>query len=125
MKPTDLRGILQYIPQFREKTFVLALDDAEHVRKTRQNNLAGLEFFERGFRDLKLEFVPSHANFILVRVVEGQRIFEAMQKQGVIVRPMGGYQLPEWIRISVGTPKENARCLEALKTVLAPAPTVS
>jgi histidinol-phosphate aminotransferase len=95
-----------------------ALDDAEHVRKTRQNNFAGLEFFERAFRDLKLEFVPSHANFILVRVVEGQKVFEAMQKQGVIVRPMGGYQLPEWIRISIGTPQENERCLAALKAAL-------
>jgi histidinol-phosphate aminotransferase len=95
-----------------------ALDDAGHVRKTRQNNFAGLEFFQRAFRDLKLEFVPSHANFILVRVGNGQRVFEAMQKQGVIVRPMGGYQLPEWIRISIGTPKENQRCFEALKTVL-------
>ena len=95
-----------------------ALDDAEHVRKTRANNFAGLEIFERAFRDLKLEFVPSHANFILVRVGEGQRVFEAMQKQGVIVRPMGGYQLPEWIRISVGTPKENERCLGALRFAL-------
>ena len=95
-----------------------ALDDNEHVRKTRQNNFAGLEFFTRAFRDLKLEFVPSFANFILVRVVEGQRIFEAMQKQGVIVRPMGGYQLPEWIRISIGTPKENERCLGVLKFAL-------
>jgi histidinol-phosphate aminotransferase len=41
-----------------------------------------------------------------------------MQKQGVIVRPMGGYQLPEWIRISVGTPKENERCLNVLKAAL-------
>ncbi|HEX5399209.1 MAG TPA: histidinol-phosphate transaminase [Verrucomicrobiae bacterium] len=94
-----------------------ALDDAEHVRKTRANNFAGLEFFERAFRELKLEFIPSHANFILVRVGEGQKVFEAMQKQGVIVRPMGGYQLPEWIRISIGTPQENERCLQALKTV--------
>jgi histidinol-phosphate aminotransferase len=95
-----------------------ALDDNEHVRKTRANNFAGLEFFGRAFRDLKLEFVPSHANFVLVRVGEGQRVFEAMQKHGVIVRPMGGYQLPEWIRISIGTPKENERCLEVLKTTL-------
>jgi len=95
-----------------------ALDDIEHVRKTRSNNLTGLEFFERAFRDLKLEFVPSFANFILVRVGEGQRVFEAMQKQGVIVRPMGGYQLPEWIRISIGTPKENERCLGVLKFAL-------
>jgi histidinol-phosphate aminotransferase len=95
-----------------------ALDDAEHVRKTRQNNFAGLEYFERAFRDLKLEFVPSHANFILVRVGEGQRIFEAMQRQGVIARPMGGYQLPEWIRISIGTQKENERCSQALNMAI-------
>ena len=95
-----------------------ALDDAEHVRKTRLNNFAGMKVFEQAFRDLKLEFIPSAANFILVRVGEGRRVFEALQKQGVIVRPMGGYQLPEWIRITVGTPRENGRCLAVLKTVL-------
>ena len=95
-----------------------ALDDAEHISRTRRNNFAGLEFFEQAFRSLKLEFIPSAANFILVRVGDGRKIFEAMQKQGVIVRPMGGYQLPEWIRISIGTPQENERCLAALKTAL-------
>ncbi len=95
-----------------------ALDDDEHVCKTRSNNFAGLEFFRRAFRDLKLEFVPSFANFILVRVGEGQKVFDVMQKQGVIVRPMGGYQLPEWIRISIGTPQENERSLNVLKSVI-------
>jgi histidinol-phosphate aminotransferase len=95
-----------------------ALDDEEHVRKTRANNFAGLDFFRRALHDLKLEFVPSSANFILVRVGEGHRVFDAMQKQGVIVRPMGGYQLPEWIRISVGTPQENERSLNVLKRVI-------
>jgi histidinol-phosphate aminotransferase len=94
-----------------------ALDDAEHVHKTRLNNFAGLKFFEQAFRKLKLEFIPSQANFILVRVGDGQRVFGELQKLGVIVRPMGGYQLPEWIRISIGTPKENKRCLEALRKV--------
>ena len=98
-----------------------ALDDAPHAEKTRKFNSRGLKLYARAFRKLKLEFVPSSANFILVRVGDGQRVFNEMQKLGVIVRPMGGYQLPEWIRISVGTPKENKRCLEALKTVLAPA----
>jgi histidinol-phosphate aminotransferase len=95
-----------------------ALDDEEHVRKTRQNNFIGLEFFARAFRKLDLEFVPSSANFLLVRVGAGQKVFETMQKLGVITRPMGGYQLPEWIRISVGTPQENERSLAALKNVL-------
>jgi len=95
-----------------------ALDDDEHVRKTRQNNFTGLEFFMKAFRQLNLEFVPSFANFILVRVGEGQKVFDAMQKLGVITRPMGGYQLPEWIRISIGTQKENERSLAALKSAL-------
>lgn len=92
-----------------------ALDDTAHVEKTRRNNARGYRFFARAFRKLNLEIVPSAANFILVRVGEGQRVFNEMQKAGVIARPMGGYQLPEWIRISIGTPKENARCLEALQ----------
>ena len=95
-----------------------ALDDDEHVRKTRQNNFTGLDFFAKAFRKLDLEYVPSFANFILVRVGEGQKFFDAMQKLGVITRPMGGYQLPEWIRISVGTKQENERCLTALTNSL-------
>ena len=95
-----------------------ALDDAEHVRRTRENNVRGLQFFADAFRRMKLKFIPSSANFVLVHVGEGQRVFEAMQKQGVIVRPMGGYQLGEWVRITVGTPGENERCLGALQTAL-------
>ena len=95
-----------------------ALDDTAHANRTRRLNARGLKFYERTFRKLGLEFVPSSANFILVRVGEGQRVFNEMQKLGVIVRPMAGYQLPEWARISIGTPKQNQRCLAALKTVL-------
>jgi histidinol-phosphate aminotransferase len=95
-----------------------ALDDTKHVEKTGKGNSRGLKLYARTFRKLKLEFIPSQANFILVRVGDGQRVFGELQKLGVIVRPMGGYQLPEWIRISIGTTKENQRCLEALKTVL-------
>jgi histidinol-phosphate aminotransferase len=97
---------------------VAALDDTSHVERTRKLNSRSHRFFARAFRKLKLEYVPSAANFILVRVGDGRRIFEALQKAGVIVRPMGGYQLPEWIRISFGTTKENQRCVEALEQVL-------
>jgi histidinol-phosphate aminotransferase len=95
-----------------------ALDDTPHADKTRRLNARGLKLYARAFRKAGIEFIPSAANFILARVGDGQRVFNDLQKLGVIVRPMGGYQLPEWIRISVGTPKENKRCLEALKTVL-------
>jgi histidinol-phosphate aminotransferase len=95
-----------------------AMDDDEHVRKTRANNFAGLDFLERALREMRVEFVPSHANFILAHVGDGAKVFDAMQRQGVIVRPMGGYQLPEWVRISVGTAAENERCVGVLKQVV-------
>lgn len=95
-----------------------ALDDTAHVQRTRENNTQGLRYLESECRKLGLEFVPSAANFILVKVGQGGRVFEEMQKLGVIVRPMGGYQLPEWVRITVGTPAENERCVAALKQVL-------
>ena len=95
-----------------------ALDDAEHIARTRKNNREGLSFFEAACRELNLRFIPPAANFILVHVGDGQRVFAELQQLGVIVRPMAGYQLPEWIRISIGTPTENARCLSALKKAL-------
>ena len=95
-----------------------ALNDDEHTRRTRENNLAGLRFLESACRELNLPIIRSAANFILLKVGEGQRVFEALQREGIITRPMGGYQLPEWIRISIGRPEENERCLAALKKVL-------
>jgi histidinol-phosphate aminotransferase len=95
-----------------------ALDDEEHQRRTKANNASGLKFFERQLSALGLPFLPSYANFVLVKVGDGQHVFNELQRLGVIVRPMGGYRLPEWIRISVGTPPENERCLAGLKQVL-------
>ena len=97
---------------------IAALDDEEHISRTRRNNAEGLRLYENAFRELKLTFVPSSANFILVRVGDGQKVFAELQKLGVIVRPMAGYQLPEWIRISIGSPAENQRCLAALRQAL-------
>ena len=96
-----------------------ALDDEEHFAATKANNAAGVEFFESAFKAMKLEFIPSAANFVLIRVGDGAKVFSELQKRGVITRPMAGYQLPEWLRISVGSPAENERCLAALKEILA------
>jgi histidinol-phosphate aminotransferase len=95
-----------------------ALGDSEHLAATRQNNRLGLDLFESAFHQMGLEFVQSSGNFVLVRVGEGGKVFAELQKRGIITRPMAGYQLPEWIRISVGTSQENARCLAALREVL-------
>lgn len=95
-----------------------ALDDIAHVRKTRQNNAAGRKFWEAALSAMGLEFVPSSANFVLARVGQGRAVFEALQLRGIITRPMGGYELPEWIRISIGTPAENRRCARALQKII-------
>ncbi len=97
---------------------IAALDDSEHITRTRRNNAEGLRFYENAFRELNLRFVPSSANFILVQVGDGQSVFASLQKLGVIVRPMSGYAMPEWIRISIGTAAENERCVNALRRVL-------
>lgn len=96
-----------------------ALEDEGHVERTRANNRAGLAFFEKALGELGLGHVPSAANFLLVRTGRGAEVFQAMQKRGVIVRPMAGYGLPDFVRLSIGTPAENARCVEALKGALA------
>ncbi len=91
-----------------------ALDDDEHLQQARKINKAGLKFFESAFESLGIKYVRSYANFILAKVGNGQQAFLDLQKQGIIIRPMAGYQLPEWIRISIGTTEQNDRCLNAL-----------
>jgi histidinol-phosphate aminotransferase len=95
-----------------------ALDDAAHVKKTRQNNFKGRKFLEQALSGMNVPYVPSAANFVLAKVGAGREVFEQLQRRGIITRPMGGYQLPEWIRISIGTPAENQRCVKALRQIL-------
>ena len=95
-----------------------ALADTDHVRRTCAMNDAGLKFYADVFDSRGLEFVPSVANFVLVKVGDGDAVFQAMLKKGVIVRAMRGYKLPDWVRISVGTQAENDRCIEVLDQVL-------
>ena len=97
-----------------------ALDDVEYTRKAREVNAAGLKFYETAFKKMGLEYVPSSGNFILVRIGDNSKeVFNSMQKQGVIVRPVANYNLPQWLRITVGTPTQNKRSLAALKQALA------
>ena len=95
-----------------------ALDDSDHVQRSLALNREGLEFLGGEFKKLGLEFVPSHGNFILVRVGKGQEVFKQLLGQGVIVRPMGGYQFPEHVRVTVGTMDENRKFIGALQKVI-------
>ena len=97
---------------------IAALGDREFTRTCAAENRKGIRKLEAGFRDLGLEFVPSHANFVLVRVGDGAAVFDALQRRGVIVRPLKVYSLPQWVRVTVGTAAQNERVLAELAAVL-------
>ena len=120
----ELAGLLNRVRQpfnvnaIAQAAAVAALDDREFAKKTARENRAGLAQLERGSAELGLEFVPSVANFMLVRVGDGLRVFDALQRRGVIVRPVKSYGLPEWVRVTVGTHEQNERVLAELKRAL-------
>ena len=93
------------------------LADEEHQRKTRELTIEGRNFLQHEFTAMGLEFVPSFANFVLVRVGDGRAVFQALMRKGIIVRDMTSYALPEWIRVSIGTMPQNARFLTELRAL--------
>ena len=96
-----------------------ALDDMEFVARSFAENLQGLRQIEEGAKGLGLDWIPSYGNFITLRVGKANDVYRKLLKRGVIVRPVGGgYQLPEHLRISIGTPAENERFLVALAASL-------
>ena len=95
-----------------------ALRDDSHANRSRSHNRRQLQSFEAFCRDREWTCLPSSANFVLLRVEDGAAIFDALLREGVITRPMGGNGLPEWIRITMGTGEENRRCMEALSGLL-------
>ena len=95
-----------------------ALEDEAHLVKTRRLVDSGLRVLSREFKRMGLEYVEGVANFLLVRVGNGREVFEGLKKNGVIVRPMDVYGLPEHIRVTVGKSAENRRFIACLKEVL-------
>jgi histidinol-phosphate aminotransferase len=92
--------------------------DQEHQDKTKRITDEGRDYLQGQFEAMGLEYIPSYANFVLVKVGDGNAVFKAMMDQGVIVRAMAAYKLTEWVRISIGTMPQNERCIEVLKGVL-------
>jgi len=98
---------------------IAGLQDREHQERTRRVTFEGRRFLEEGFKRRGLEYVPSSANFVLVKVGNGQEIFQKLLRRGTIVRATGEYKLPEWVRVSVGTMDQNRRFFADLDAVLA------
>ncbi len=97
---------------------VAAVADFDFLERSYRLNRSGLERLQRAFDAMGLPYQPSFGNFVLVKVGDGAAVYERLLRSGVIVRPVGGYGLPEWLRVSVGLPEENEAFLEALSRAL-------
>jgi histidinol-phosphate aminotransferase len=114
-QPFNVNGLAQ-------AAALAGLEDEEHRRETRRVTDEGRAYLQKEFAAMNLRFVPSAANFVLVNVGDGAKIFRALLDRHIIVRALKGYHLPEWVRISVGTMEQNRRCIAALREVLASQP---
>lgn len=99
-----------------------SLQDDDYVQRSVRENSQGMQQLEAAFAQLKIEYIPSVANFIAFKVpsqLAAADLFQQLLAQGVIVRPIAGYEMPDHLRVSIGTESENQRFIEALTQVLA------
>ena len=95
-----------------------ALQDHEHLAKGLACNVAGMQQYIRACSDLGLDYIPSVGNFICIKLGDAASIYESLLREGVIVRPVANYGMPEFLRITIGTTEENERCITALQKVI-------
>ncbi len=108
------------VNSFAQLAACAALDDTEHLARTVEVNHAGMAQLTAGLNELTLPYIPSVGNFVSVDVGrDPAEVYEALLREGVIVRPVDNYGMPGYLRISVGLEDENRRCLDALGRVLA------
>jgi histidinol-phosphate aminotransferase len=111
-------------PPFNVDSLALAaatatLKDEAYVLESKRVNDEGMRLLEKGFDNLELSFIPSVGNFICFKVpFDSMQVFNELLKKGVIVRPVANYEMPEYLRVSIGTETENKRFLQALTEVL-------
>jgi histidinol-phosphate aminotransferase len=101
---------------------VAALDDVEFVKRSYALNQAGMLQITTGLRQLGIEYIPSYGNFLSFKLPEKysvKAVNESLLKQGVIVRPIGIYEMPQHLRVTVGLESENQKFLGSLEAALA------
>jgi histidinol-phosphate aminotransferase len=96
-----------------------SLEEEDFLNEVRRINEEGKNYFYGELRNLGLEFVPTEANFILVRVGKATRVYEDLLKKGIIVRDMTPWKLPDDIRVTISLPENNERFIKELRIILA------
>ena len=122
--PAELIAVLQKTRQpfnvsaIGQVAALAALEDMEHQAKTKNVVDEGRVYLEKEFAAMGLNFLPSHGNFVMVDVKDGPAMFKELLSRKIIVRPLKGYQLNSWVRVSVGTMEQNKQCVAAMRDVL-------
>jgi len=99
---------------------IAALDDEAHLIETRRVIDEGRAYLEEQLTEMRIRFVPAVANFLMVNVGDGCAVFHKLLQRKIIVRPLKGYALPEWVRISVGNMEHNRQLIAVLREIVRP-----
>ena len=110
-QPFNVNGLAQVAA-------LAALEDEQHLKKSKQVVDEGRAYLQNEFRRMKLKLIPSAGNFVFVHVGDGATIFRKLLAEKIIVRPLRGYNLPEWLRITAGTMEQNEKCIAAFRKIL-------
>jgi histidinol-phosphate aminotransferase len=110
-QPFNVNGLAQ-VPA------VAGLADKAHQKKSKQMVATGRSYLTQELRKIGLSPLPSEANFVCVRVGDGKKVAEKMERAGVVIRPLSSFGMKEFIRITIGTKEHNRRVVESLKNAL-------
>ena len=123
---TDLMNRLRQpfnVNSLAQAAAIAALQDEAFLKKSAEINTQGYSQLTKAFDQMGITYVPSVGNFVLFQAGSddnaGAKVNLALLKRGIIVRPVGNYGLPRWLRVSIGLPEENEAFIVALKSVLA------
>ncbi|NOQ88230.1 MAG: histidinol-phosphate transaminase [Gammaproteobacteria bacterium] len=125
MSNSEIADILNRVRQpfntnmLAQAAAIASLDDDEHVGKSVEMNNAGKSYLQNSFSEMGLKALPTMGNFISVNVKQdGMALYQKLLQQGVIVRPVANYDMPEYLRVTIGTQQQNERFIETLKQCL-------
>jgi histidinol-phosphate aminotransferase len=97
---------------------VAALQDEDFVRQTNELNRRGMAQITAGLDKMGLEYIPSFGNFVSFKIADAMAVYRRLLELGVIVRPIANYDMPGWLRVSIGLETENDKFLSALKRII-------